>query len=135
MKEVTGLMIDMFKIKEIGYDFMGYRFSNSKTLSFHHLIVPKKYGGKIEVDNGAILVRSSSHDYLHLIEKMDRKSFKYITKEMIEENKKRAIDIENLKRIDEILSEFEYKHSDDVFKNGHFVIRDVYTRRLLKERI
>ncbi len=135
MKEITGLMIDKFKLKEIGYDFMGYRFSNEKSLSFHHLIVPKKCGGKIEVGNGAILVRDTSHDYLHIIEKFDRKMFNYITREMIEENKKGVIDMENLRRIDEILLEFEYKHGDDTLKNGHYVIRDVYTRRLLRERV
>ena len=133
LKDVTNLMIDMYKIKEIGYDFMGYRFSSEKTLSFHHLIVPKKRGGKEEIANGAILVRNTSHDYLHLIERLDKKYFRYITNEMILENKKGSIDIENIKRIDEILLEFEEKHSDDVLKCGHYAIKDVYTRRLLRE--
>ena len=135
MKEITNLMIDMFKLKEIGYDFMGYRFSNERKLSFHHLIIPQKRGGKMEVDNGAILVRDTSHDYLHVVEKFDKKSFLLITKELIEENRKREINMENLRRIDEILLEFEYNHSDDVFKNGQYAIRDVYTRRLLRERV
>ena len=48
MKEIVKLMINDFKIKQLGYDFMGYRFNKSIDLSFHHLIIPhrdcKKYG-------------------------------------------------------------------------------------------
>lgn len=42
MKEITGEMIKDFKIKELGYDFMGYNFRNPSDLSFHHLIVAKR---------------------------------------------------------------------------------------------
>ena len=134
MKEVTKLMIEKYKIMEIGYDFMGYRVNKEKSLSFHHLIVPKRKNGKEIVENGALLVRESSHDYLHVIEKVDHQIFNYITSEMIDENVKGFIDMANLKRIDDLLSYFENKHGDDTCKRGYYLIKDVYKRRLLQER-
>ena len=42
MKEITEAMITQYKLNQLGYDFMGYRFNNNRELSFHHLIVAKK---------------------------------------------------------------------------------------------
>ncbi len=134
MKEITKLMTDKFKIMEIGIDFMGYRVTKEKNLSFHHLVKPKRNGGKDEMENGAILVRNSSHDYLHIIERIDRKYFKYITSEMIKENKLGYIDMDIIRIIDEILLEFEDKHCEDSFKKGNLILQDVYLRRLLREK-
>ena len=77
MREVTKLMIKDFKIMKLGYDFMGYKVNRTKDLSFHHLIIPnresKSYGlgeGYLYW-NGAILRQNTSHDYLHISEKID----------------------------------------------------------------
>jgi hypothetical protein len=134
MKEITKLMTDKFKIMEIGIDFMGYRVTKENSLSFHHLVQPKRRGGKDEIENGAILVRNSSHDYLHIIERIDRKYFRFITEEMIKENKLGFIDMDIIRKIDEILLEFEDKHREDSFKKGNLILQDVYVRRLIREQ-
>jgi hypothetical protein len=134
MKYITELMIRKYNIIKTGYDFMGYRFNEKKSLSYHHLIVPKKRGGKETPANGAILVRDSAHDYLHIIEHVNRKYYLWINEQMKEENDKGFLDMENIKNIDEILCEFEKKYYDETLKNGTYIVQDVYIRRLLREQ-
>ena len=133
MEKVTNIMINEFKIMDVGLDFMGYRVTDTKKLSYHHLLVPKRRKGKATIENGALLIRDSSHDYIHIIERIDRKIYEAITREMLDENQKRKIDMDNIKRIDELLMEFEEKHKDDTLKKGNLIIKDVYKRRLLRE--
>ena len=105
MREVTREMVKEYELKKLGYDFMGYTFNNRNELSFHHLIVPKRDCKKKGLGegylkwNGAILNQNTSHPYLHTIERFDRELFLEITKEMVEENLRGEINIENLKRI------------------------------------
>ena len=113
MKEPAGIMIKNFKIMKLGYDFMGYKVDRKNSLSFHHLIIPRRHckdynlGDGYYEWNGAILVRNTSHDYLHLIEAKDYDIFLKITSEMIDQNIKGRLDIENLRRINELLKQFE----------------------------
>lgn len=129
MRAITKEMIDKYNIKKLGYDFMGYTFDSPSELSFHHLIVPRKDCSKKGLGsgyvswNGAILKQSTSHDYLHLIEKYDRELFLRITKEMIEENRKGYIDIENLKRIRELLLFFESLYATYLDRNEKKIIK------------
>jgi hypothetical protein len=134
MKHITELMIRKFNIMKTGYDFMGYRFDEKKSLSYHHLIVPKKNGGEETPCNGAILVRDTSHDYLHIIEHVNRKYFRWINEQMKEENIKGFLDMENIKNIDEILCEFEKKYYEDTLKSGSLIVQDIYVKRLLREQ-
>lgn len=135
MREITKLMINKYKINELCCDFMGYSFKKESELSFHHLIVPKRLckvkniseGGYVEW-NGAILRQCTSHNYLHLIERYDRDIFLKITGEMIDENLRGSLDIDNLKRIDELLCQFEKEYS------GLSLIKDEYTKRLIKRK-
>lgn len=54
-----------------------------------------------------------------------------ITKEMVDENNKRKIDIENLKRIRELLLYFEEKYKDTENKQGKKLIKQKYiTQRI-----
>lgn len=137
MKPITREMILLYNIKKLGYDFMGYTFRRYEDLSFHHLIVPHKdckklgLGEGYTVDNGAILRQDTSHDYLHIIEAIDRELFLRITKYMIEENRNGKIDIENLKRIRELLLYFEAEHINDINKKGKTIIK----RKYITERI
>ena len=132
MKEVTREMIKMYNIKKLKYDFMGYTFNNINELSFHHLIVPKRdckkqgLGNGLLIWNGAVLKQATSHDYLHLIERLDREMFLRITKYMIEENANRKIDIDNLKRIREVLLLFEETYEKEKDKNGKLLIKQPY---------
>lgn len=125
-------MIKQYRLKKLGYDFMGYTFNNTNELSFHHLIVPKKdckragLGDGYLYWNGAILKQSTSHDYLHLIQRIDEDLFKAITDEMIDENVKGKLDIINLKRIREALLYFEKEHQFDRDKKGRVLVKREY---------
>lgn len=129
MKEVTKLMIREFKIHKLDYDFMGYSLQKGDIYNFHHLIIPNRNGGPIARWNGAILCGKSSHPYLHLIEAKDYDMFCYITSEMIDMNVKGYLDIENLRKIHDVLKQFEREHCSDRGKKGKLLIKDVYTRR------
>ena len=131
MKEVTKLMINEFKIKELGFDFMGYHLNKGDILTYHHMIIPKRNGGKITRSNGAIIQRVP-HDYLNLIERVSESTFNYITSEMIDMNVKGYLDMENIKNINELLLEFEYQHREDTNKKGKLLIKKEYrTGRIL----
>lgn len=132
MREVTKEMIKIYNIKKIGYDFMGYTFVRTNELSFHHLIIPHRdcksqgFGDGYYLWNGAILKQETSHDYLHIIERCDKEIFLRITKYMIQENQNQKIDIENLKKIRELLLYFEAEHLNDTNKKGKKLIKRSY---------
>lgn len=129
MKSVTKLMINEFKIKELGFDMMGYSLERGDIYTFHHLIIPNRKGGPFSRNNGAILCGRSSHPYLHVVEAKDYDMFAYITSEMIDENIKGYLDPKNIKNIHEVLALFEREHSGDRTKKGHPLIKECYTRR------
>lgn len=135
MREVTKLMINEFNLKKLGYDFMGYTFKNINELSFHHLIVPRRLSNHLEAkgytrDNGAILNQSSSHDYLHTIERYDRERFLEITKWMIEENRLGRLDLSCIKNIIDVLVSFEMEYQDYYNQNGNKIIKKEFTNRI-----
>ena len=138
MKEITKLMINDFKIKQLGYDFMGYKFDKTIDLSFHHLIIPHKDCKKNRLGegylywNGAILNQETAHDYLHIIENIDREIFLKITSEMIDENIKKKLDIENLRNIRDLLIYFEKEHDTDKTKKGDYLIKRKYIESRIK---
>ena len=139
MREVTRLMVQKYALMKLKYDFMGYPFERSSQLSFHHLIVPhrdcKKMGlgeGYLEW-NGAILRQNTAHEYLHMVEKYDQDMFYAITSEMIDENAQGYIDLKNLKAIDDILLQFEKEYAGKYTKKGYPIIREEYTRRLIRK--
>lgn len=129
MKEITITMINLFKIEEV--DFMGYSI-NKSTLSYHHLIVPRRLGGPETIDNGAILNRLTSHPYLHIIENRDPEIFFLVTSEMVDENIKRKIDLENLRKINDLLNTFEREFCSFLTRKGKPLIKEEYTKRLIK---
>lgn len=132
MKEITKLMINEFKIEQLGMDFMGFSLQKNDIYTFHHLIIPNRNNGPYERWNGAILCGKSSHPYLHLIEAKDFDMFCYITSEMIDMNVKGYLDIDNLKRINEVLKQFEKEHENDITKKGKKLIKEEYKRRVIK---
>lgn len=135
MKQITRLMINDYKLKELGYDFMGFRFNRVSELSFHHLIIPHRSCKGIERDgyvkwNGAILVQDTSHEYLHTIERYDRDRFEYITERMKEMNENGELDTYNLERIEQALRVFETGYSELVNKNGKVLVKSSYYNRI-----
>ena len=134
MREVTKLMIKDFRIMKLGYDFMGYQVKRKESLSYHHLIVPRRLCGQkglgegYLVWNGAILVQSSSHDYLHVVESRDYDRFLAITSEMIDENIKGYLDIDNLRKIADILRSFEKEYCSARTKKGKILIKEEFIK-------
>ena len=132
MNNVKKEMIQLYKLKKLGYDFMGYTFKKPEELSYHHLIIAKQYckdlglGNGVYQWNGAILVRDTAHDYLHLIQRFDEEVFSRITQEMIEENTSNAIKIENLKKIRQLLLYFEHEYADIKNSKGVNAIKEEY---------
>lgn len=132
MRELTQTMIRDFKIMKLGMDMMGYKVSRKESLSFHHLIVPRReckhygLGDGYYYWNGAILVQRTSHEYLHLVEAKDYDMFCYITSEIIDENIKGKIDVENLKKINDVLTCFEKEYGSKTNKKGKYLIKREY---------
>ncbi len=140
MKEVTKLMINQFQIKKLGFDFMGYEFKKECHLSFHHLIIPKRFCRERHVENegyvmwnGAILKQDTAHNYLHTIEEHDLDMYFHINSEMIDENIKGYIDMENIRYIDDILCQFEREYYGKYDKKGNPIVRDAYLKRLVRK--
>ena len=130
MLHITKLMIEKYNITDM--DFMGY-YVDKDTANYHHLIIPRRNGGVKTVSNGAILNKDTSHPYLHIVEVRDYEIFYDITREMIKENLSGKIELENVKRIDDMLRNFEKEHCGDLNFNGEEVIKEEYTKRLLKK--
>lgn len=128
--DVTNLMIKRFNIRELGYDFMGYSLQHGSVLTFHHLIVPNRLGGHRTMNNGAILCGDTSHTYLHLIELLNQHTFNLITSEMIDMNVRRELNIYNLRRINEILCEFEKIYGDKKNCKDQPLIKEKYKERV-----
>ena len=135
MKQITKQMIKDYQIKKVGFDFMGYSLQKNDIYTFHHLIVPhrkcKEQGlgeGYLEW-NGAILCGKTSHPYLHLIEAKDYEMFLAISSEMIDENIKGYLDIQNIRYIDDCLKSFEREHCSDRGNKGKLLIKEEYLRR------
>lgn len=137
MREIAELMIKDFRIMKLGYDFMGYKVDKKNSLSFHHLIVAHRNCKKFGLGegylywNGAILRQDTSHNYLHIIENKDYEMFCYLTSEMIDMNLKGYLDIENLRRINQVLKQFEREHCSDRNKKGKILIKEEYTKRII----
>lgn len=131
-KSVREEMISLYQLKRLGFDFMGYTFSNKGQLSYHHLIVPRRFGGKATIENGSILRQNTSHDYLHKIELTDREIFELITNRMIEMNRNGKLDVENLRIIRNLLLYFEREHDHDTLNSGKLLIKREYIENRIK---
>lgn len=135
MREITKEMINEYKLKKLGYDFMGYTFNNINELSFHHLIIPRRLCGDMpdkgyNRENGAILKQYSSHEYLHLIELYDRDRFLAITKYLIDENLLGRLDVESLRRIRDVLLSFENEFEDKRNSSGQLILKKKFKNRI-----
>ena len=123
VRNITRLIINEYNMKKI--DFMGYSFTKNNA-SYHHLIIPRRLNGPETIENGAVLNGLTSHPYLHIIESKDLEIFNLITSEMIDENIKGRIDVENIKRIHDLLIYFEKEHDHDTTKKKKLLIKRQY---------
>lgn len=133
MSRLREKLYKIYNLEELGFDFMGYEFGSKKELSTHH-IIPRHTGGQTKKGNLCVLNRTTSHNYIHLIEDYDYKAFLNISRILLEQVKQGKIDIEEVKRINELLLNFEEKHKDDEAKNGTLLIKEEYkTKRIIKK--
>ena len=134
MKQIIRDMIVLYKINELGFDFCGYSLQKGDIYTYHHNIIARRNGGPETISNGAILCGKSSHPYLHVIEAKDIDRFNAITSELIDENIKGYLDQDNLLAIDDILNGFEREYCGTRTKKGYPLIKEEYTRRLVRKR-
>ena len=128
MKQITKDMIRIYKIKELGHDFAGYKLQKGDIYTYHHNIIAKRNGGPETIWNGAILCGKTIHPYLHLIEQYDPEIFYLITSEIIDENIKRKLTLDSLRRIRTLLEYFEKEHCSTRTKKGNLLIKESYVR-------
>ena len=91
MKGITKLKINQFKIKQLGYDFMGFTIKRPDECTAHHLIIPARHNGKLTDWNTVILNGETSHPYWHLIENKSPDIAYAITSEMSVTDIRKAI--------------------------------------------
>ena len=130
MRQVTNLLIDEYKIKQLGFDFMGYSLQRGDVYTFHHLIIPARKGGAFACWNGAILCGKTSHEYLHRIENINVDIFNCITNEMVDMKIKGYLDKDNLMKIHDLLLSFEKEYSWLKTKKGKKLIKEEYRTRV-----
>jgi len=129
MKDITYEMVRDFRIKELGYDFMGYYRQPKDLYTYHHTITPKRYGGKETYENGSILF-STPHSYLHRIEDHELEAFYYITYELVAMNTKGYLDPVNIRRIHEVLRWFESHYGEEMTGKGKVLVKKKYLNRI-----
>lgn len=128
MKQITRDMLKIYKPVS-NMDWLNYKLVK-KDLTFHH-IVKKQYGGKEEISNGA-LIMNIGHQYLHLIEYKDIKTYNAINKlfRYINDQKYEPT-LEQREIIEYLLQEFEYQHRNDKNSKGKILIKREYKERIL----
>ena len=138
MKEVTRSLFSDFRIRELGYDFMGYSPQKPPYVphpdipTYHHLLIPRRFGSPYSYENGVILY-TTPHAYLHVIEALSPEHFYYITSEMQDMKVKQYLDPHNIQNIDDILQDFETTFSDYRTKKRTKVLKPEYLNRRTKK--
>lgn len=127
MKAITREMLKIY-VPISNLDWMNYRIVRKQDLTYHH-IHKKCDGGKETIWNGALLI-PLSHNYLHLIENKELKTyiaineiFRYIN------NQRKEPTTEQREIIEYLLREFEDKHRLDKTSKNKLLIKEDYLKR------
>ena len=128
MKQITREMLRIYKPLS-NLDWLNYKLVK-KDLTFHH-IVKKAEGGKEVISNGALLM-PIPHQYLHIIEFKDWKTYKHINDlfRIINDQQFEPTQ-EQREAIEYMLLEFEKKHDNDKTAKGKKLIKQEYKQRYL----
>lgn len=120
-------MLEIYKPVS-GLDWMNYKLVR-KDITFHH-IIKRSSGGRRDIDNGALLMGSTAHPYLHIIEYKDIETYNALNKifKFINQQKHEPT-IEQREIIEYLLQEFEYKHRWDKSSKGNLLIKQKYLER------
>lgn len=126
LKQITKEMLRIYKPTS-GLDWMNYKLVR-KEMTFHHII--KKVDGGYEcIENGALLM-PIPHQYLHVIEGKHWKTYKHLNDMFrIINDQRHEPTKEQREIIEEILSEFEWKHIKDRTSKGKILIKSEYLKR------
>lgn len=128
MKQITREMLKIYKPTS-NMDWLNYKLVK-KDLTFHH-IVKKVNGGFEEISNGALLM-PIPHQYLHVIEYKEWKTYKHLNDMFrIINDQRHEPTLEQRETIECILQDFEYKHKDDKTTRGKRLIKPEYKKRVL----
>jgi hypothetical protein len=128
MKPITEEMINKWGMTNM--DWMGYTLERKEIFSYHHLRIAKKDNGPMNEKNGAILIQTAGHDYLHRIQEYDRNMFLYLTDILIQINDQKHMPTkEQLIEISNTLKEFETEWYGETTKSGKPLIKQRYLRR------
>lgn len=129
MKAVTREMLKIYKPLS-NMDWMNYRIVNKQDLTFHHIQKREDFGKEI-IENGALILKHS-HQYLHLIEYKDPKTYDAINKIFKYINQQRHEPTREQREIIEfMLREFERIHRWDKNSKGKLLIKYKYRNRAL----
>lgn len=131
MSKLREKLFKKYKLEELGFDFMGYSFTTKNELSTHH-IIPKHQGGTTKDNNLCVLNRFSSHNYIHLIEDYDYKTFLQISRLLFAQVQEKQLTMERIAEINSLLDFFEQKYQNEQTRNGETLIRPEYKARILK---
>ena len=130
MKSITREMLKIY-VPFSNLDWMNYRIIRKQDLTYHH-IHKKCDGGKETIWNGALLM-PISHQYLHLIENKEKRTyialneiFKYVNLQ-----RKEPTD-EQREIIEYLLRDFEDKHKLDKTSKNKTLIKYEYLDREYK---
>lgn len=127
MKEVTRELVRIFRPRDM--DWMGYNINSIHDLSYHH-IQKKADGGKLSLDNGALLNKSTAHPYLHVIEITDPEMYLYINNLLKNVNTQGyAPTRQQLLAVRSILQQFEREHCSATNNRGKKLIKTQYVER------
>ena len=113
-----------------GMDWLNYRIVRKDEMTFHH-IIKRCDGGKMKMNNGALLL-PPSHRYLHLIEFKDIETYVAINKIFKFVNEQRAEPtMEQREILEYLLRQFESEHRWDKGSKGKLLIKREYYQRAL----
>ena len=80
--------------------------------------------------NGAVLVQDTSHEYLHVIERLDRDRFDYITHFMVTMNINKKLDKYSLKQI--TVMSIVLKLVLSLFARDHISVQTAFSPSVLR---
>lgn len=128
MKRVTKEMLKIYKPIS-GMDWMNYKLVR-KDITAHH-ILKREDGGRLEQDNIALLM-PIAHQYLHLIEYKDTKTYNAINKIFRYINQQEhEPTMEQREIIEYLLREFEKVNKWEKNSKGKALIQWKYKQRML----
>ena len=126
MREITKEMLRIYKPLS-GLDWLNYKLVETR-LTNHH-IIKREHGGALNTHNIALLM-PIAHQYLHVIEYKDIKTYEAINKMFRYINtQKHEPTMEQREIIEYLLMEFEHDHINDMTSKGKTLIRKPYLNR------